>query len=114
MTQHDTAYRVTSELISKKVIPLEARDMFFDLFCQVYAAGHDDGRLQLKGRRPIVQLSMDGSKVQVHQSLSIASRKIGIGKQTISKAALGECKSAGGYKWKYLDQFKKDEAEVCI
>lgn len=64
--------------------------------------------------KPIQQITKDGKVLRVFESVKQASRTLGIGSSNIHNCALGKtiikdgkeyvCRSAGGYKWKYIEK----------
>ena len=51
--------------------------------------------------KKILQFTKSGEFIREWPSLSEASRRLGIAKQSICSCCLGKRKSAGGYVWKY-------------
>ena len=51
-------------------------------------------------RKPVKQLTMDGELIKVWSSATEASNFIGV---QVYRAANGSRKSAGGYKWEYIE-----------
>ena len=51
--------------------------------------------------RPVIQYTDDGTVVKEFDSITIASREVGISTKCIRDAAIGKQKHAGGYCWKY-------------
>lgn len=54
--------------------------------------------------KPVEQYDKNGNKIAEYFSASEAARKLGLGSTTISYAAIGRIKTAGGYIWKYKNQ----------
>ena len=59
-------------------------------------------------KRPVNQYDMDGKFIVTWESIDDASKKIGKGVSTISRACMGKYKHAGGFKWKYVDDYNID------
>lgn len=55
------------------------------------------------GFKPVEQYDISGNLVAVYESTAAAARATGCGQGSISNNCLGRTKTAGGYKWKYLD-----------
>lgn len=53
--------------------------------------------------RPVLQYTDDGTLISEFPSISAASATLGINSKSISDAARGKQKHAGGYCWKYAD-----------
>lgn len=51
--------------------------------------------------RPVYQKSMDGEIIKLWPSVSDASRELNIHASTMSQAARGKRRSAGGFRWEY-------------
>ena len=77
---------------------------------QVYGVGYDMGRSMHTLKKPIVQLSIYGHKLKVHESVSIASNKVGVSRSSICQVTSGIRKTAGGFKWKYVEQYEKEQS----
>lgn len=62
----------------------------------------DEGKIQSAKKRsiPVEQLSMDGVLVKTWDSMSDASRGLGLDVSNISNCCKGIIKSTGGYKWR--------------
>jgi hypothetical protein len=54
--------------------------------------------------KPVVQLQLDGTTVQVYSSAVNAEKGTGINRKKISAACLGRQKTAGGFKWKFYNK----------
>ena len=62
------------------------------------ATAHNVGK-----RRKVVQMSLDGQDLQSFDSLLSASKATGIDVGSIGNVCKGKCKTAGGYRWKYIE-----------
>lgn len=111
MKQEDVAYRITSEMIEAGIIAIEHQDLIHAYICQAYAAGFMEGKLKGVNRKPVMQLTRDGGRLKVFESTMVAARICCVSNQSISACANGKNKTAGGYKWKYLEQFKTENHE---
>lgn len=58
--------------------------------------------------RAVIQLSKNGDFIRKYNSISEASRELNIAGQHICACCRGRRKSAGGYIWKYSDEFKNE------
>ena len=56
------------------------------------------------GKRAVLQLDDEGGIVKIYESISEASKAIGIAPKTIRDVANGKYKHGGGFCWKYADQ----------
>ena len=108
MKQQEVTERIMRVLIKNDLVDPENYDAIFPFIQQAYGAGYDQGRTFREHRRAVVQLSLDGKKLEVHESLVIAAKKCRTGRCDIGKVCRGKRKSAGGYKWIYLDEFKSE------
>lgn len=52
-------------------------------------------------QKPVVQLDLEGRFVAEYNSISDASKALGIHTSNIGRAASGEYKTCGGYKWQF-------------
>lgn len=72
--------------------------------------GTEEYRLFIERKRrvrfckQVEQFDKQGNKIGEYFSASEAARKLGLGSTTISDAATGRLKTAGGYIWKYKNQ----------
>lgn len=58
----------------------------------------------MKNKRSVIQIDIDTEKqICIFESIREASRKIKTNSSHISSVCKGKRKTAGGYKWKYLD-----------
>ncbi len=67
--------------------------------------GLDVGRVNK--RKEIVQLSLDGDFIKVHNSVTKASLEVGSTTSSISKVCKNKQKTAGGYRWMYKQDYDK-------
>lgn len=104
MNQDKAAEKAAEVALQNKMVAQIYYWQLVELFKQVYAIGVDEGRLQYTKRKRVIQFTLWGERVEVHDSASIAGRKIGLSKHSISKAATGKTKSAGGFYWRYEEQ----------
>jgi hypothetical protein len=107
MKQNVVTERIMRVLVKRGLIYLKDYDEIAPFFDQAYAAGYTERHLEPAHRRPVVQLSKDLKKIQVHESTMAAERVTQISNQSISACATGKKNhnTAGGYKWKYLDEY---------
>lgn len=56
------------------------------------------------GKRAVLQLDDEGEIVKIYESISEASKAIGIAPKTIRDVANGKYKHGGGFCWRYADQ----------
>lgn len=56
------------------------------------------------GKRAVLQLDDEGGIVKIYESISEASKAIGIAPKTIRDVANGKYKHGGGFCWRYADQ----------
>ena len=57
-----------------------------------------------RGKRAVLQLNDDGQIIKIYESLSEASKSVGLAPKTIRDVANGKYKHGGGFCWKYADQ----------
>ena len=56
------------------------------------------------GKRAVLQLNDEGQIIKIYESLSEASKSVGLAPKTIRDVANGKYKHGGGFCWKYADQ----------
>jgi uncharacterized protein YegL len=54
-----------------------------------------------KSKKPIIQLTTDGEPIKEWESLSMASKELGVDAGNICRVLKGIYKKTGGYKWQY-------------
>lgn len=94
MTQQETAHKLTDAITMGHDIT--------DALKLAYAVGFDRGRDLVSHSKPVIQLTLEGRPLTIHPSAGTAERITGIDSGSISRAATGKRKKAGGYKWRYL------------
>ena len=62
---------------------------------------------------PIVQLTLDGQFIKKWAAVSEAERELGINKGIITSCCKGRYKSAGGYRWMYYSDWKKQRRSIA-
>lgn len=55
-------------------------------------------------KKKIAQYSLDDNLIKIYNSITEASNTMKIDGSSISRCARGKSKTAGGYKWKYLNE----------
>lgn len=104
---------ITQEMIELGFVDEKYDEQILYYIGIAYAAGLDEGWKGGAGpsnRKKVVQYTMSGNKVAIHESARVAARKAGLSHTVICRAARGEAKTSGGYKWKYLED-EKDSSE---
>jgi hypothetical protein len=96
MTQHDTSLKLT------RLIQLDP-DNTLTYVKWAFAVGYDLGRDRNNPSKPVLQLSLDGEFIEVHDSMGQAAEITDVWISSISRAANGKLSQAGGYKWRLLD-----------
>lgn len=61
----------------------------------------------MRGQKPVVQLTMDDEYVNTFPGIKEAGRQTKVNSGSITKACKGDKPSAGGFHWKYLEDWKK-------
>ena len=110
MNQNKTAELIIADLVKSGLVSPENADAVFPYIQQAYGVGYDMGRSMHTLKKPIVQLSIYGHKLKVHESVSIASNKVGVSRSSICQVTSGIRKTAGGFKWKYVEQYEKEQS----
>ena len=106
MKQDKTSKLIIRDLVKNNLVSPENADDVFPFIQQAYGAGYDLGKkLRVTGKE-IVQLSLDGKKIEVHETALSAARKVGSHPDNIRQAARGVQHTCKGFKWKYLEEFK--------
>jgi len=103
--------KVLLELIEKGIIDKENREAARPYLRCVYGGGFDEGRVQRGKRQPVLQMSTDGTRIQIHPSIKIAANRLHLDVATIGRALNGRLKTAGGFKWKYVKKRLKNESK---
>ncbi|MHA1968099.1 MAG: hypothetical protein ACW964_09880 [Candidatus Hodarchaeales archaeon] len=65
--------------------------------------GYDMGRQTCNTGKMVVQMFSNGKIKEIYITGLEAGRKTGIDQRSISKCCRGKYKTAGGYRWKFLD-----------
>lgn len=73
-----------------------------ELYEQTCVRCRENGK---KSAKPIVQLDLSGSFVASFENAHEAERVTGIRNGNISSCCRGKAKSAGGYKWRYANEY---------
>lgn len=62
---------------------------------------------------PIVQLTLDGQFIKKWDAAMGVQRELGINQGCITSCCRGKLKSAGGFKWMYYSEWKKQKKSVA-
>ncbi len=65
-------------------------------------------KLRLYGKRPVVQIAIDGELVATFPSLTEAATAVGAQKPNIYAVCAGKKSTAKGYRWEYLDDYQSE------
>ena len=60
------------------------------------------------GKRAIIQLNDNNEILRIYESMAKASEVVGVSSRSIRDAAKGNCIHAAGFKWKYADEYVKN------
>lgn len=60
------------------------------------------------GKRAVIQLNDNNEILRVYESMAKASEVVGVSSRSIRDAAKGNCIHAAGFKWKYADEYIKN------
>ena len=52
---------------------------------------------------PVVQCDMNGNPIRTYPSATAAAESIGLTKGAVTKCCKGQNKTAGGYRWRYIE-----------
>ena len=110
MKQDKTAELIMADLVKNDLVSPENYDAVFPFIEQAYGVGYDKGRSMHVVKKPIVQLNPFGMKIAVFESASVAANKCGVAHSSISNVTSGRRKTAGGYKWIYLEDYQSIKA----
>lgn len=55
-------------------------------------------------KKPVKQLSLDGNIIKTFSMINEAARETGVNSTQISRVCKGKNKTAGGYKWEYMEE----------
>lgn len=58
--------------------------------------------------KPIVQYNLDNKLIGIYESVKQASELLNIFSSNISSCCRGKCKSAGGFRWGFLEDYLKE------
>ena len=112
MDQDRAVRGILGELVELGIVTEQGEDTAFEYLYCAYAAGYDEGRMQAAHRRAVLQIDMvSGRAIKRFDSAVIAARKVGLTKHSISKAALGKSRHAGGFLWQYIDGKNNDSSD---
>lgn len=106
MNQDITVRKAIHEMVWLGLVRVEDSDIITPLIARVYGIGFDTGRISHIQRRPVIQLSLTGKKLEVFDSIKVASNKTGTFTRDIAKVANGKRKTANGFKWRFLDHYE--------
>jgi hypothetical protein len=107
MKQKVVAQKVLKELIDLKIVEQDDEEIMWAYLLMVYSAGFNEGKIQRGRERPVLQMRRDGTPIKVHQSLKFAANAMQLDVATIGRALRGKVVTAGGFKWKYIDNESK-------
>lgn len=111
MKQDKTSELIIRDLVKNGLVSLENADAVLPFIQGAYCAGYEYGKKIRVTGKEIVQLSLDGKKIEVYETALAAARKLGSHPDNICKAARGVQHTCKGFKWKYLEQYK---SETCL
>ena len=55
-------------------------------------------------KKPVKQLSLDGNIIKTFSMINEAARETGVNSTQISRVCKGKNKTAGGYRWEYMEE----------
>lgn len=84
------------------------RHGYREMMCkQRVSSWQNPSPMQLKRFKPIAQIDVQtGKKLNIFMSAHAAARKLGLSQGSISNVARGVTKTAGGFRWKYVNDAK--------
>lgn len=65
-------------------------------------------------KKRVIQLNIDGTHINIFETINDAAKHIGLDRTTISKVIVGVNQTAGGYKWIYEDDKKRPENREVV
>lgn len=108
LIERKTAYENKEKLLQNQAEARAARETR-QAEKQAFLASKPDS--EATNKRPVLQFSYDGSElIKEHESIASAAKAIGIDKSCIRDAVKGKQKHAGGFTWKYANEFKEGES----
>ena len=108
MDPYRVVEQVTTEIIEHFRLPKRLCFPFIKkMVSWVYVAGWEEGRLQHRHRKPVIQMDEYGNMIEIHPSLSVAARRTKTTKFQISKVLNGKTYSAGGFLWRKVNNPKQ-------
>ena len=60
------------------------------------------------GKRAIIQLNDNNEILRIYESMAKAFEVVGVSSRSIRDAAKGNCIHVAGFKWKYADEYVKN------
>ena len=57
-----------------------------------------------KYRKPVIQLDLQGNELRRFESVSAATKELGLQKSALSACLNGRARTAGGYKWIWAEK----------
>lgn len=115
MTQQDVAGKILIELLEAQIINEKDEILVWEYLVLAFGAGYDLGRKDKRGHpnaRPVIQLSLSGKKLGVFTSITEAASAVRMRRSTIGSALQGKSKTAGGFKWEYVELIATSEEET--
>ena len=66
----------------------------------------------MKTANPVIQFDMNGVEIARYKSCKDAGKENGLNGGNISRCCKGRCKTCGGYKWQYANEYNNDREVV--
>lgn len=107
MDSNKAIKKIVDEMMGYFGLEERAREPLNAWSKMIYGLGFQDGNTHPTTKhkhKPVIQMNREGHHIQVFESLRIASRITRVDVAHISKCCLGQAITAGGFKWKFLNE----------
>lgn len=95
--------RLIEEIENYQYYPLLTKENIRLYLEMAYGAGFDKGRRMNSHQKEVVCMDLSGKKLHIFSSAAEAGRQTKTDHSSIINCCKNKQKTAGGYKWKYLD-----------
>ena len=100
-----TAGKIILDLLKLEVLKDEDQEIMYEFLVLAYGAGFDEGRSQNRHRKQVIQCDINtGEPLEIHESITIAARKVQTSYSNITGALRGDHHTAAGYIWKLVNK----------
>ena len=114
MNQDAAAGKILLELLKLEIANEDNEQILYNYLVQAYGAGYDVGRKEHMCKKPVGQYTLDGKLIKIWNSSKTIYMKMGMSKNSISRALTGQNKTCVGYRWKYVNSITPSSTEETI